>query len=120
MYAANEILFPPYLIPKLREKRGQPWRSLVDRVAHLPEDHPESLAFSLMMIRLDGCMDCETDSYRAMRGCQACAEQMLRRYKGRDEDLLSNYDIALSDIRLYMSAEPLPWMQPEEAAVRAA
>ena len=56
-------------------------RSL-NKLPSCPEGHPEQLAFSLMMIRLDGCLTCETDFYRAMRGCKACARQMLRRFKG--------------------------------------
>jgi hypothetical protein len=54
MYAENELLFPSHVIPKLRDSRGEAWGELVDRVARLPEDHPEALAFSLMMIQLDG------------------------------------------------------------------
>lgn len=102
MYADNELLFPPYAIPKLRQARGEPWQELVDRVLSLPEDHPEALAFSLLMIRLDGCMNCETDSYRAMRGCIPCALQALRRYKGSDEDLLNRYQRALEDVELHL------------------
>ena len=48
-----EILFPPKLIPQLRDLRGDEWRQLIDRVAKLPETHPDSMAFSLLMIRLD-------------------------------------------------------------------
>jgi hypothetical protein len=59
----------------------------------------------LMMIRLNGCLECETDSYRAMRGCDACALQTLRRYKGSDSDLLNKFDEALQDIREYLGAE---------------
>jgi hypothetical protein len=102
MYAKNELLFPSYVVPKLREARGEEWRKLVDRVTTLPESHPERLAFSLMMIRLDGCLECETDSYRAMRGCGMCATQTLRRFKGSDIDLMKAYNEALADIEAYL------------------
>ncbi len=105
MYTNNELLFPSYVIPLVRGARGPAWQALVDRVLELPETHPEALAFSLMMIRLDGCMACETDSYRAMRGCALCAAQMLRRYDGTDEDLLASYDRALADVRAFLAAE---------------
>ena len=42
MYAKNEIMFPPYVIPALREYRGAEWQRLVDRVLSLEEDHPEA------------------------------------------------------------------------------
>ncbi len=101
MYTPNELLFPHQAIASLRRLRGPKWRDLVERVLTLPETHEETLAFMLMMIRLDGCMGCETDSYRAMRGCPACALQTLRRFKGQDEDLLSSFDQALADIRSF-------------------
>lgn len=107
MYAENELLFPPYAIPKLREARGEKWQELVDQVLALPDDDPEALAFSLMMIRLDGCMSCETDSYRAMRGCIPCALQTLRRFKGTDEELIERYHQAVADVRAYLERGPV-------------
>jgi DNA-binding helix-hairpin-helix protein with protein kinase domain len=108
MYAENELLFPPYVIAHLARARGETWRALVDRVTSLPADHAETLAFSLMMIRLDGCLSCETDSYRAMRGCAACALQTLHRFKGSEQDLLQRYQKALQDVQAYLMAHPLP------------
>jgi hypothetical protein len=120
MYAENELLFPPYAIPFLRNERGPEWRDLVDRVSQLPEDHLESLAFSLMMMRLDGCMACETDSYRAMKGCRSCASQVLRRHKASDADLLHRYERALKDIQAYLAANPSVIAAEEVIPARAA
>ncbi len=106
MYTDNELLFPHYIIPNLKELRGPVWEKLVDRIISLPETHEEKLAFMLMMVRLNGCMACETDSYRAMRGCLACAFQTLRRYKGKDEDLLTLFETALEDIRAFSGENP--------------
>jgi len=50
-------------------------------------------------------MACETDSFRAMRGCDACAIQTLRRYKGSDRELMQSYQSALEDIRGYFTRE---------------
>jgi hypothetical protein len=102
MYTDNELLFPAYVIPKLKDLRGPEWRGLVEHVARLREDHPESLAFSLMMVRLDGCMNCTTDSFKAMRGCALCAMQSVRRFKGSDRDLLKLYEKAQDDVAEYM------------------
>lgn len=99
MYTNNEILFPHHVLPALRNLRGPQWRQLVERVLTLPETHEETLALMLLMIRLDGCMVCETDSYRAMRGCAGCAVQTLRRHKGGDEELLELFQQALDDVR---------------------
>jgi len=102
MYQANEILFPNYVIPLLRDMRGPEWRTLVDRVMTLPTDHPETLAFVLMMVRMNQCMECETDSYRAMRGCAMCATQTLRRYHGADRELLKAYGKAMTDVQAFL------------------
>jgi len=115
MYQANEILFPNYVIPLLRDMRGPDWRGLVDRVLTLPTDHPEMLAFVLMMVRMNGCMECETDSYRAMRGCAMCATQTLRRYHGADRELLKAYDKAMTDVQAFLVAQ-----EQQRPAVRSA
>src|SRR3990172_8566317 len=108
MYTDNALMFPHRAIVTLRSMRGHDWQVLCDRVLTLPEKHEETLAFMLMMIRLNGCMGCETDSYRAMRGCSAFAQQTLRRYKGGDDDLLVAFEVALRDIRDFSSgAAPL-------------
>ena len=103
MYMQTEIMFPSRAIPLLRNACGPEWRRLVDKVAELDETHPESLAFALMMIRLDGCLECETDSFRAMRGCPACALQTVRRFRGKERELVKLYQAALKDVQLYLA-----------------
>lgn len=106
MYATNEILFPAYAIGSLGKLRGPRWQALVSEVAPLEEQNEVALAFMLMMIRLNDCLSCETDSFRAMRGCAACAAQTLRRYKGSDEDLVALFDVALTEVRAFALANP--------------
>lgn len=106
MYTENALFFPKQVIPTLRGLRGAEWSALIDRVANLPETHEDVLAFMLMMVRLDGCMCCETDSYRAMRGCMGCAHQTLRRYKGTDAELLALFEVALHDVRQFVQNHP--------------
>jgi hypothetical protein len=103
MYVNTEIMFPPSVIPALRDTSGSEWRRLVERVTRLEETDPESLAFSLMMIRLNGCLECETDSYRAMRGCSACALQTVRRFRTNERELLRLYKAALQDVQAYLA-----------------
>src|SRR3954468_21291595 len=103
MYTKNELMFPHYVIPSLRELRGPEWQNLVDQVLAVPESNEQSLAFVLMMVRMNGCMACETDSYRAMRGCDACTIQTLRRYKGSDRELLRAYQQALDEVRRHLA-----------------
>ena len=116
MYAENELMFPHAVIPALRRLRGARWQALVDHVLTLPQTHEDTLAFMLMMVRLDGCIQCETDSYRAMRGCSACAIQTLRRYKGSDDDLIALFDQALADVRLFAGTHPQFGIDPGDRA----
>jgi len=120
MYSFNELLFPPKLIGHLRHDRGPAWFELVDHVSQLPQDHPESLAFSLTMIRLNGCLSCETDSYRAMRGCKECSHQSLRRHKASDDELMRIYRMCLAEVNDYLAHYEI--LQPDKKtfAYRAA
>ncbi len=99
MYTDNEILFPHYAIPALRNTRGAKWQQLIDRISNKEETCVEVIALMSVMIELNGCLPCETDSYRAMRGCTACARQTLRRFKGSDEELISAYEASLDKFR---------------------
>jgi hypothetical protein len=42
-----------------------------------------------------------------MKGCSACAHQVLHRHKGSDVELLQRYRKALHDVEAYLSAHPL-------------
>ena len=97
-----EVLFPPRVLRSLRHLRGPAWQQLVEYVMQQPESAAELLAFSLLMIRLDGCLTCQADSYRAMRGCTACAQQAISRFKGSDEDLVLLWEMAFSDITYWL------------------
>jgi len=114
MYPKAELLFPPRLIPSLRDLRGPEWAALVERVTRLPETEPDSLAFSLMMIRLNGCVKCHEGSFKYMRGCQLCATQTVMQFKGSDEDLVVLYQKARRDIGAYLAVEPVIEEEPVE------
>lgn len=96
-----EILFPHKSIASLMTIRNGKWRDLTKRVANLPEDHPDSLAFSLMMIRQCSCLDCNPDRYKALMGCSACAKRTLASYKGNDEALIKQFQKARSEVEAY-------------------
>jgi hypothetical protein len=114
MYPKADLLFPPRLIASLRNLRGPEWAALVDRVTKLPETDPESLAFTLMMVRLDGCVKCHEGSFKYMRGCQVCAVQMVMQFKGTDDDLLLLYQKARRDIDAYLAGYPVVEEEVEE------
>ena len=97
----TELLFPTHLIPGLRDLRGGKWRELVDFIVPLPETHPDKLAFCLMMIRLNACLNCVSGSYRFMRGCELCSQQTISRYQGTDDELIELHRKAREDLANY-------------------
>jgi hypothetical protein len=103
MYNSDtELLFPSRVIPALRNLRGEEWRKLIDHINTLKPDHIEHLAFTLLMVRLGGCLSCNADSFRAMRGCTQCARQTIKRFRGNDKDLIEQYREACKEIEAYL------------------
>jgi hypothetical protein len=100
----TEILFPGRLIPELRGLRGGEWNQLVERAARAEETGQESLSFILMMVRICGCTNCSTDSFRGMRGCSQCAKQSLKRFRGDDEELIRLYHEASQEVIQFLTA----------------
>jgi len=102
MYQSDtEMLFPSRVIPTLKDLRGAAWLRLVEEVAEQEDGEAGTLAFGLMMIRLNSCLSCHADSYRAMRGCTACAQQSIVRFRDDDEVLIKLYKKAEKDIEAY-------------------
>jgi hypothetical protein len=101
--ADTELLFPPRVIPSLRDLRSEPWKNLVDHSLQQKPDGLDRLAFVLLMVRLSGCTTCHADSFRAMRGCTQCALQTVRRFRGNDEELMEMFSLARQDVEKFMS-----------------
>ncbi|HLE29531.1 MAG TPA: hypothetical protein VI793_15500 [Anaerolineales bacterium] len=103
MYQSDtEMLFPSRVIPSLKRLRGPAWRHLVEEVEQEEDGDEDNLAFGLMMIRLNGCLTCQSDSYKAMRGCTACAQQMICRFKDSDEALIKLFKQAKQEVNEYL------------------
>jgi hypothetical protein len=101
----TDLLFPPRLIPALRDLRGDVWRDFCDTIIPLPDTHPDKLAFCLMIIRLNSCLSCLSGSYRFMRGCELCALQTVSRFQGTDEELIAGHALAKADLARYEAGE---------------
>jgi hypothetical protein len=68
----------------------------------LEPTNPDRIAFVLMMVRIGGCASCQSDSFRAMRGCILCSSTTVKRYKGSDQTLIDLYNEAEKDVNRYM------------------
>lgn len=99
--------------PSLRNLRGETWQDLVDQALAAPEGSLEQLAFSLLLIRLNGCLTCYADCYRAMRGCTDCAVTTVSRFRGEDQELLDMYQEATVEVKEYLNAQRLALSEEE-------
>ncbi len=103
--AEIDLIFPSRAIEVLRLQRGEAWEKLVEKIIKLPADDPEHIAFVLMMVRMSGCATCQSDSFRAMKGCSQCAVATVKRYKGLDQNLMELFSDAKKDIAKYLDEE---------------
>jgi len=107
MYPKSEILFPRRCLPSLRRMRGSKWQELVTRVSRHPEDHVDSLALSLLMIRLCNCLKCDLGSYKASLGCCACAQRALSGFKSSDAALHRRFEGARKQLINYLESRDI-------------
>ncbi len=90
------FLFPHESVSELKELRDGQWSKLAAEVAGLPETHKDSLAFSLMMIRICGCLRCT--NYKASLGCTVCSQRAVRNSKAPDNTLLRLFHRAQEEV----------------------
>jgi len=96
-------LFPSILLPKLAHAHGRKWARLVERVANLPETHPEYLAYTLMIRRLAHLTASNQTCICVEPGCIRCAVNILERYDGSERDLIEEYRHTLEEIKSYLA-----------------
>ena len=99
-----EILFPHSRVSGLKRLHGKEWQSLVERIAALPETHPDSLAFSYMMIKLCSCLNCDLGSYKAALGCIACSQRTINAIRSDDRALIKQFEKAKKEILAYLNS----------------
>ncbi|MCX6054508.1 MAG: hypothetical protein NTZ74_06265 [Chloroflexi bacterium] len=98
----TEILFPIKAIPYLLDIRGDEWQSLVSKITSSEDNLCAKIAFTALVVKLAGCVGCNADSFRAMRGCVQCSRLIIKRFKGSDSDLLNNYQECLNEVNTYL------------------
>jgi hypothetical protein len=103
MYNSDtELLFPLRVIQSLSDMRGSDCQALLQRVSSPEASQAEQMGFVLMMVRIDGCVGCNADSFRAMKGCTLCARQNLKRYRGSDKELVELFEQTCKEVELHL------------------
>ncbi len=98
----TELIFPTRLIPHLRNLRGELWQAVIDKVINNQDDIGSKMGMVILMSKLAGCLTCNADSYRAIRGCTICSQQALKRYKGSDKDLETYFNKSVQRANKYL------------------
>jgi hypothetical protein len=98
----TDLLFPPRILPALRDLRGITWRELVTSVSEAGANSLEEIAFVLMMARMNNCATCNSDSYRAMNGCTFCTKQSLKRFHESDQTLIEIFHTTKREVEKFL------------------
>jgi predicted peroxiredoxin len=103
MYNSDtELLFPLRVAASLSTMRGKEWQDLVEKVSSPNAELADQMGFVLMMVRMDGCVGCNADSFRAMKGCTLCARQNIRRFRGNDRELVDLFQQSKREVELFL------------------
>jgi len=98
----TELLFPPRVISSLTALRSDHWREIVISASQDNADQVDRLAFILLMVRLCGCVSCNSDSFRAMRGCTQCSQQTIKRCRSSDKELVKQFQQAQIEVQQFL------------------
>ena len=103
MYNSDtELLFPLRVVPTLSGIRGPEWQALLDRVSAADASAADQVGFVLLMVRMDGCVGCNADSFRAMKGCTQCARQNIKRHRSSDKELVDLFELTRKEAELFL------------------
>lgn len=97
----TEVLFPLRVVPLLADLQGDAWQSLIAHIQSADATPAERHAFVLLMVRVSGCVGCNADSFRAMRGCTQCARQSVRRFRGGDQEIVEQYHQLEKEVEMF-------------------
>ena len=98
----TELVFPLRVLPMLRSFRGEKWRQIINKVISGDANIVEETAISMVMMDVTGCLTCNSDSFRAIKGCTKCAKHALRKSKHSDQDLLQMFETAKESVKAYL------------------
>lgn len=91
------------VIPSLADLRGPEWQKLVEHLSDGQANDNEKIGMTALVVKLAGCAGCNTDSFRAMKGCTQCSRLIIKRYKGNDAELIRNYQDCVKEVSNYLS-----------------
>jgi len=103
----TELLFPLRVLPDIKGIRSETWAKMVDQASGKKSHGIDQFGMELLLVKLAGCVNCDSDSFRAMKGCEFCMRQALRRFKGSDAELQRMYEQSKKEIGKYCKDKEL-------------
>jgi hypothetical protein len=97
----TELIFPTRILPLLKDLRGENWKQTISEVLD-KSDLVSNVGITLLMIKIAGCITCNADSYRAIRGCTLCSQQAIKRYKGTDKELYKYFMKSCKRVKIFL------------------
>lgn len=97
----TELIFPIRILPLLKDLRGEIWKQTITEILET-DDLVSQVGITLLMIKIAGCITCNADSYRAIRGCTSCSQQAIRRHKGPDKELYQFHKKSCEKVKLFL------------------
>jgi hypothetical protein len=97
----TELIFPLRILPKLKDLRGEIWGKIIIELLET-KDLVNQVGMIVLMIKVAGCITCNADSYRAIRGCTLCSQQAIKRYKGTDKELIQIYSKSCVKVKKFI------------------
>jgi len=98
----TELVFPLRVIPVIIDSTDADWRALAEFVISEEADTLDQLGFVLTMARLAGCASCNSDSFRAVRGCTQCALQTVRRQHPKGANIRTLFEQNRTEVEIYL------------------
>ncbi len=95
----TELLYPLRVTPAIRDLHGAEWRRAAEKAYKAGPEGQDAVVFVLAMARVNGCHNCNADSFRAMKGCTECSQDNVRRFRGGEKGLLKQIEKAEKELQ---------------------
>lgn len=100
----TEYIFPASLASQLGDLRDVPWQQLIQTVTGNGISDVDRISLIYMIARISGCASCNSDAFRAMKGCLVCAKNAIKRFRGSDAELVEQFEQARKEVTEYLAA----------------
>ncbi len=98
----TDLIFPLRVLPLIADSHDTEWKKLAKLACADGSDALDKLGLVLTMVKLAGCVSCNSDSFRAIRGCSQCAAQTIRRQRAGNGELMQLFLQNRKEVESYL------------------